>query len=111
MRLKYDDLTPQAKEVLPKVVETIVREKEAKFVQFFNTSGPLTLKLHSLELLRGIGKKTLNAILEERRKRPFRSYDDIKARVGVDAVELLIDRILLELQGGEQYYLFVAPPP
>jgi len=111
MRLRYDDLTPQAREILPKIVEMIVREKEAKFVQFFNNSGPLTLKLHSLELLRGIGKKTLNTILEERRRKPFVSYEDIRSRVGINVVELLVDRIMLELQGTEQYYLFTAPPP
>lgn len=109
-RLRYDELTPQAKQMLEPIVEKIVKSKEKKFIDWVNKAGPLTLKLHSLELLKGIGKKTLSQILEERGKRPFESFDDFKNRIGINVQRLIIERILREIQGNEQYYLFVNPP-
>ncbi|RLE82210.1 MAG: DUF655 domain-containing protein [Thermoprotei archaeon] len=111
-RITYDDLTPLARDELPGIVEEIVSKQEQRFVDFFNKAPPLTTKMHSLELLRGIGKKTLWRILEERRKKPFSSFDDIKKRVKIpDPRKLVIERILEEIRGEEKYYIFVAPPP
>ena len=110
-RLKYDELTPQAKQELEAIVEKIVKAREKFFVDWINKAGPLTLKLHSLELLKGIGKKTLNQVLEERVKKPFESFDDFKNRIGINVQRLIIERIIRELQGNEQYYIFTAPPP
>lgn len=108
-RISYDELTNEAKNALPEVVAKIVKAQESRFVDFFNKAGPITLKMHSLELLRGgIGKKTLWQILEERRKKPFQSFEDIKSRVGIDPEKLIIDRILRELQGADQYRIFVG---
>lgn len=110
-RLRYDELTAQARQELPRIVEQIVKAREQYFVDWINKAGPLTLKLHSLELLRGIGKKTLTQILEERSRRPFASFDDFKNRINIDIVKLIVDRVLREIQGTEQYYIFAAPPP
>ncbi len=110
-RISYNDLQPQGKENLRMVVRKIVEQKEEFFIKWLNTAGPITIKLHSLELLRGIGKKKVQEILEERKKRPFSSYEDVKQRVGIDLVELLTDRILREIAGEDPYYLFATPPP
>lgn len=110
-RIGYKDLQPQGRENLHAVVKRLVQEQESRFIKWFNDAGPVTLKLHSLELLRGIGKKKVQEILEERRKKPFASYEDVKQRVGIDLVELITDRILRELAGEEPYYLFTIPPP
>ncbi len=108
-RLKYDELTHEAKANLQEIIEKIVTGKESKFVDFFNTAGPpLTLKLHSLELLKGIGKKTLWRLLEERNRKKFTSYDDIRNRVGIDPVKLISERILRELREEDKYFLFTA---
>ncbi|HTX61268.1 MAG TPA: DUF655 domain-containing protein, partial [Methanobacterium sp.] len=56
-RLKYDKLTSTAKLELNYVVEEIIKENEAKFVKFFNEAGPISTRLHQIELLPGIGKK------------------------------------------------------
>lgn len=109
-RLRYDELTETAKANLEKILPELVKKQEKRFVEFFNKAGPITLKLHSLELLKGIGKKTLWLILEERKKRPFESFEDIKRRVGIDPEKLIVDRILRELKGSEKYYLFVGGP-
>jgi len=110
-RLKYDELTPQARQELESMVDKIVKARERFFIDWLNKAGPLTLKLHSIELLKGIGKKTLNQILEERARKPFESFEDFKNRIGVNVQRLIVERILREIQGNEQYYLFAAPPP
>lgn len=107
-RLRYDELTEEAKRTLEEILATIVRNQESRFVEFFNKAGPITLRMHTLELLRGIGKKTLWQILEERRKKPFQSFEDIRNRLGIDPEKLIMDRILRELQGKETYYIFVT---
>ncbi len=56
-RLKYDDLTATAKVELNYVIEEIIKAKEDKFIEFFNEAGPISTRLHQLELLPGIGKK------------------------------------------------------
>ena len=114
--IEYDDLTNVAKENLPGILENIIREKESIFVNIFNIAEPITLKMHVLELLPGVGKKTLKAILEERKSRPFTSFKDLEERLSLRGVKLhnpvkvLAERILIELKGGERYYLFVRPP-
>jgi len=111
-RLFYEDLTTIAKENLVKFLPKIIEEKERVFVEFFNVAEAINIRMHSLELLPGIGKKTLSLILEERRKSPFTSFEDIKKRVKIsDPVKLFIDRIIIEWQRTEKYYLFVEPYP
>jgi len=111
-RITYTDLTSVARENLAHIVRKIVLEKERVFVEFFNVAEPINIRLHSLELLPGVGKKTLMLILSERSKKPFESFEDIQKRVRInDPVKLIVDRIVKELQGEEKYYLFVEPFP
>lgn len=108
--IEYDDLTSFAKEMLLSVIEEIVRKKEPIFVEFFNIAGPITLRFHSLELLPGVGKKTVMKIIEAREREPFKSYEDIRKQVHIDPVKVVAERIVEELKGGQKYYLFVKPP-
>lgn len=108
--IAYEDLTSVAKDELLKVLRVIVENKAQLFTEFFNKAEPLTLKLHALELLPNIGKKTLKTILEERKKEPFKDLRDIEQRVGIkDVIGIIVERIIKEIQGGEKYYLFVYP--
>jgi putative nucleotide binding protein len=109
-KLRYDDLTATAKAELPYVLEEIVKKNEQRFVKFFNVAPPITNRLHSLELLPGIGKKHMWDILEERRKKPFENFEDLKHRVkGLpDPCKMIAKRILEELEGRDRYRLFVG---
>uniref|UniRef100_A0A7C5YXC3 DUF655 domain-containing protein n=1 Tax=Ignisphaera aggregans TaxID=334771 RepID=A0A7C5YXC3_9CREN len=111
-RLLYEDLTSIARENIVKYVRQVVEEKERVFVEFLNIAEAINIRLHSLELLPGIGKKTLTLILEERRKKMFESFDDVRRRLKInDPVKMFVDRIVIELQRNEKYYLFVYPYP
>ncbi len=108
-KLRYDQLTPAAKSELPYVLEHIVKQQEERFVEFFNKAESITTRLHQLELLPGIGKKTMWAIIEERKKEPFKSFEDIAKRVkGLQHPEkYIVNRIIYELQNpNTKYKLF-----
>ncbi len=111
-RLPYSKLTHTAQEELEKAIETIILENEKKFVEFFNKAGPVTIRMHSLELLPGIGKKHMQEILEEREKKPFESFQDLSSRVKLlpDPVRMIKEKVLEELRGEAKYYIFVRPP-
>lgn len=111
-RIRYDDLTQNAKNELPNVVRKIVEADEARFIEFFNKSTPVTPRMHALELIPGIGKKIAMKILEERESQVFTGYEDLKKRVGLqDPVKAIVNRILDELSNPEERYrMFVREP-
>jgi len=110
-RLLWQELTGIAKDNLVRVLRDIMVEKERIYTEFFNVASSINIRLHMFELLPGIGKKSLETILSERKKKPFESFKDIAQRAKIsDPVKSLVDRIVLELMGGEKYYLFIEPP-
>ncbi len=109
-QIEYRDLTNQAKNMLPEVVEGLVVQNEQKFVEFFNKGMIVTPRMHQFQLLPGVGKKHLMDILDERSRRPFTSFADISGRVKLfpDPVKTVVRRVLQELEGDEKYYLFAV---
>ncbi|ARM77114.1 DUF655 domain-containing protein [Acidianus manzaensis] len=108
--ISYEDLTSVAKDTLVRVLKKTIMDREQTFVEFFNKSESLTLKLHALELLPGIGKKTLRIILDERKKKPFESFKDIETRAGIKNIpDVLLERIMIEITRKDKYYLFAYP--
>ncbi|MFB6172519.1 MAG: DUF655 domain-containing protein [Haloarculaceae archaeon] len=110
-RVDVDDLSGGARSELEYAVEEIVDEDERRFVDFYNDAQPITLRLHQLDLLPGIGKKLRNGILDERKQRPFESFEDVDERVSGlhDPRGILVDRILEELREDDlKYRTFVG---
>lgn len=110
-RVRYDDITNSAHGELPYVTLEIVKGREKTFVKFFNEARAITTRFHMLELLPGMGKKTMWAVLEERKKRPFESFNDIKERVPMlhHPEKIIARRIEQELMETDQkYHLFIA---
>jgi len=110
-RVSYNDLTSTAKSMLEKIIPDFVEKNEQKFVDFVNRCGPVTLRLHQIELLPGIGKKHMEEILEERDKKPFDSFDDMKKRLTLfpDPLLMFSHRVLMEIKGEDKYFIFVKP--
>jgi len=109
--LRYEDLSPTARDNLRGAVERIVREREREFVEFFNIAEPINVRLHAIELLPGIGKKTLRRILQYRTRKPFETFEEVHSVIKVDPVHSLVEKILEEIRGEATYYLFVKPQP
>lgn len=111
-RIGYDELTNYAKNMVNEIVTDLVNKDEKRFINFFNKAGPVTTRLHSLELLPGIGKKHMWDIVGERRKRPFDDFKDLQTRIPMlaDPKKMVIKRIIEDLEGKDRYRLFVGSP-
>lgn len=113
-RIGANRLTAFARAELPAMVESMVSRDEQKFVDFFNKAQPLTTRMHQLELLPAVGKKHMWDIIAERKKGPFKSFDDIKNRIKLlqDPKGMIIKRIIEEIENeDERYRAFVIGPP
>ena len=77
--------------------------------RFFNNAGPISTRMHQMELIPGIGKKHMWEIIETRREKPFESFEDLKERVKLipDPKKAVIKRILDELDNKDKYKIFV----
>ena len=107
-KMEYDDISSSAQSELPTIIENIVTANESKFVEYLNNARPLTPRIHALELIPGIGKTYMKIMLEEREKKKFESYADLKDRVGFkDPVKHISERILHEISGESRMNLFV----
>jgi len=108
-RINFDDLTAAAKEEMIYTIEHLIEKKSEKFLEFFNKSGQITTRLHQLELLPGVGKRHLWAIIDERKVKEFESFDDLKKRVPLlpDPEKMISRRIVDELQDKDKYRIFV----
>jgi putative nucleotide binding protein len=109
-RLPKQKLTETAKLQLKDLIGNIVDMKEETFVEFFNNAGAVSTRLHQLELLPGLGKKHTQAIIEEREKEKFKSFEDIKDRVKnvPDPKKIIEKRLMEELIEEVRHRLFVA---
>ncbi len=112
-RLAANQLTNFAKNNLKEVVEELVEKNEEDIIKIINSAGKITIRMHKLELLPGVGKKNIQNFLKERAKKPFESFQDINKRVSSipDIKKAVVKRILIELEKGkaEKYHLFTIP--
>jgi len=110
--IDYDELTSSAESELEYAIEAIIDADEGRFVDFYNEAQPITLRLHQLNLLPGIGKKLRNKIIDTRKRGPFESFENLSDRVGGlhRPKEVLIERIQEELRDDDlKYKIFVRP--
>jgi len=110
-RIDFGELTVAAKEELNYIIEEIVKNDQARFLEFFNKAGPISTRLHQIELLPGIGRRHLWAIINERKSKPFESFDDLKKRVPLlpDPEKMIIRRILEELEDEKEKHRIFVP--
>ena len=112
-RVNYEDMTATAHGEMTYVLLDIVKNKMDHFIKFFNEAPAISTRFHVLELLPGLGKKMMHDILDERRKQPFSSFEDMTNRIDFLRApdKLIAKRIELELTDPNQKYrLFTRPP-
>lgn len=108
-KIQFDKLTQTAKSELELVIKELVKKNEGRFIEFFNRAGPINTRLHQMELLPGIGKKHTEELIQEREKKKFDNFEDIKNRVKLipNPETAVIKRIFLELESRDKHRLFV----
>jgi len=107
-KMAYENISSSAQTELPGVVETIVTNNEQKFVDYLNNARPLTPRIHALELIPGIGKTYMKAMLDERDRKKFESYGDLQERIGFkEPIKQISKRIMEEITGETRMNLFV----
>lgn len=112
-RINYEEMTSTAHGEMLYVIMEMVRAQKDRFIKFFNESPPISTRFHVLELLPGLGKKMMHDILEERKKKPFTSFEEMCERIDFLRApdKLIAKRIELELTDPNQKYrLFTRPP-
>ena len=112
-RINYEDLTSTAHGEMPYVILDAVNDHKERFLKFFNESPAISTRFHVLELLPGLGKKMMHDILDERKKKPFTSFEEMCDRIDFLRApdKLIAKRIELELTDPNQKYrLFTRPP-
>ena len=108
--IEYDELSNSAVSELEYAIEAIIDADEQRFVDFYNDAQPISLRLHQLNLLPGIGKKLRNKIIDKRKRQPFESFEDLSDRVGGlhHPQETIAERILEEIRDEDlKYKIFV----
>lgn len=108
-KIEFNDLTETAKMNLQSIVEEAVNKSIDKIVDFFNNSQAVSTRQHQLELIPGIGKKHMWAIIDEREKKPFSSIEDLKERVSLipNPIKPIIKRAMDELEGVDKYKIIL----
>ncbi|MGI0077324.1 MAG: DUF655 domain-containing protein [Nitrosopumilaceae archaeon] len=107
-KLDYVKISQTAQSEISGVVEKIVTQNEKRFIDYLNNSQSLTPRIHTLELIPGIGKTYMKVMLEEREKRKFESFEDLQRRVGLkDPIKHIAKRIMEEITGETRMNLFV----
>ncbi len=111
-RVQYEELTPSAHGELPYVIDDIIKGEPERFLRFFNEAPPISVRFHSLELLPGVGKKSVEAIVQQQKAGKFTTFEDLAERAHLQHPEHVVrDRILKELQDPtEKYRIFTRPP-
>jgi len=111
-RIGYNKLTHTAAAELPFILEEVIRRNEERFVEFFNNAHPINTRYHMLELLPGMGKKMMWAVVNEQKVNgPYKSLTDLDERVSIvhHPEKVLAKRIEYEIKERTlKYRLFVA---
>ena len=106
----YGELSSTAESEIEYAINEIIDADPRRFVDFYNDAQPITTRLHVLNLLPGIGKKLRNNVLDERKREPFESFEDVEERVsGLHSPrEVLVERIVEELREEDLKYRVFA---
>ncbi len=109
-KLIKNKLTETAKLQIEEFIDNVIDSKEKEYIYFFNNATAINARMHQFELLPGFGKSYTKAIIEEREKTPFTSFEDIKQRLKniPDPKKVIRKRIIEELTEDIRFKLFTG---
>lgn len=95
--IRKKDLSSEAQESLGDIVLESILMDEAVHLSFFNRAQPITLKMHSFQLLPGIGKSTAQQWVQKRGSMGWHDLQGVTNAIGQDAAGLLAERYVQEM--------------
>jgi len=117
-KMDFENLTATSRIEIDYVIGEIIMAHEDKYIKWINEAGSVSTRLHKLELLPGIGKKHMWAIIEAREEKPFENFKDLNERVPLlkDPVASIAKKVKMELdttqpkRGKNKYRIFTQAP-
>jgi len=94
---RITSLSPTVLEELPKVIASMLQDSPERCLGFYNRAGPLSLKMHSYELLPGIGSKKAQEMVETRGRVGWTELSALDEACGIDSANLLANRLIEEM--------------
>ncbi|MCY3411449.1 MAG: DUF655 domain-containing protein [Candidatus Heimdallarchaeota archaeon] len=112
-RIPVTKLSTIGERGLDRAIEAILDNEEKRFITWLNQAEAISIRLHTLQLIKGIGPKFMHTILDERKSLPFTSYEDFEERTKIKDIKHLIkQRILEEIRLDTiKYHLFTRSFP
>ncbi len=94
---RITSLSPSALKELPKIIASMLQDSPERCLGFYNRAGPLSLKMHSYELLPGIGSKKAQEMVEARGRTGWTELSALDEVCGINSANLLANRLIEEM--------------
>lgn len=95
--VRFRNLSKHAQESLAEVIEASIRDNPEPYLSFYNRAGNLSLKMHAFALLPGVGNKKALEMVDLRGRDGWDDFAKLDADCGIDAAQLLADRLAKEI--------------
>ena len=94
---RYRNISTHAQNSLAEVITKIILENPEPYLSFYNRAGNLSLKMHAFAILPGIGNKKALEMVDLRGRDGWDDFAKLDADCGINAAELLADRLAKEI--------------
>ena len=95
--LRYRDLSGSVQSDLSSVINEIILANPDVFLVFYNRGGPINRKMHTFQLLPGIGPSTAQEMVRKRGS-GWKDFSSVSEDCGIDAAAYLANRLDEELR-------------
>tara|TARA_B100000902_G_scaffold14283_1_gene17303 strand:- start:2679 stop:3206 length:528 start_codon:yes stop_codon:yes gene_type:complete len=95
--LRYRDLSGTVQSDLSSVITEIILANPDIFLMFYNRGGPINRKMHTFQLLPGIGPSTAQDMVKKRGS-GWKDFSSVSDDCGIDAAAYLANRLDEELK-------------
>ncbi len=96
--LRHRYLSPRGVAQLVDTITSIINEKPAVYLGFFNRAGSVSLKMHAFQLLPGIGQSKATRMVKARGRVGWETLEAVSAGCEIDAAATLAARLAEEMQ-------------
>ena len=95
--VRKKDISSDAQSLLLAAVKESISMDEGVHLSFYNRAQPITLKMHSYQLLPGIGKSSAQLWVQKRGSTGWHDLKGVSDAIGQDSISLLAQRYVKEM--------------